>query len=450
MSDLRKALCVGLAHLAYAAHGVDVFAKLKWLKETEKWTPPQRETWQLERLNDVLAFAWKNVPFYREFWSSHGCRWRPLGHTEELAAYPILRKEVFRENWEKIRPADVSAIPHIPKHTGGSTGRPVHYLLDKKQWALMQAFQIWGWSLTGYAFGDAVGVLTGGSLMPERITLFERTRMFIEHRLFLFGVNMDRKLARQYHGRLERFGAQFLYGYPSILYVFCRHLKEENLRLPKIRAVVTTAEMLLPHYREGIEDALGCLVFDDYGCNDGGFESFECNRHRGMHYNDFQSILSVEGEKSGPGTLLVTNLWNRSTPFIRYENGDRVTLAAGQCPCGSKFPMIESVEGRTADLLQFANGQTFVCPPHLFGNMQIDGWQVVQTTPSRVEVRLAKLGELDPNYLLRVEQVMRHHLNSAIEIEVKHVRQLSLTRAGKLKPVWSEVNSKPNAGQTVQ
>jgi hypothetical protein len=81
--------------------------------------------------------------------------------------------------------------------------------------------------------------------------------------------------------------------------------------------------------------------------------------------------------------------------------------------------------------------------------MQIDGWQVVQTTPSKVEVRLAKSGAMDRDYLARVEQVMRHHLDSAIEIEVKHVQQLSLTQAGKLKPVWSEVNLRHGDGQPI-
>ena len=306
----------------------------------------------------------------------------------------------------------------------------------------MQAFQFWGWSLTGWSLGDPVGVLTGGSLMPQRVTLFERTRNFIERRLFLFGVQMDRKLALEYHHRLEDFGAEFLYGYPSILYVFTKHLAQEGLRLPKIRAVVTTAEMLLPHYRKGIESALNCRVFDDYGCNDGGFESFECGLHRGTHYNDFQSIMEVEDGDTCSGTLLVTNLWNRSTPFIRYEVGDRVTLARDRCPCGANFPIIESVEGRTADILHFANGQSFVCPPHLFGNMDIDGWQVVQTEPCKVEIRLAKPGKMNGDYIAKVEQVMRHHLDGAIKVEVRQVEKLIVTQGGKLKPVWSEVNLK--------
>jgi len=444
MKDARKMLSIALARLAYRAHRVNVFQNYHWLRQTETWSPQQRESWRLERLNRVLQFTWETVAFYRDFWTSHGLQWRPLRHLTELQAYPVLRKETFREHWRQIRPPNFQAIPHIRKHTGGTTGRPVHYLLDREQWAVMHAFLLWGWSLAGYSFGDPVGVLTGGSLMPERVTLFERFRNFTERRLFLFGVQMDRKLAHAYHARLEQYGARFLYGYPSILYLFCRFLAEDHLRLPQVRAVITTAEMLLPHYREGIEAALDCRVFDDYGCNDGGFESFECSRHRGWHYNDLQSILELgDPDQHGFGTLVVTNLWNRSTPFIRYENGDRISLAGARCACGSKFPLIDGIEGRSADILHFSNGQSFVCPPHLFGDMDIDGWQVVQTEPAKVEVRLAKAGALDHHAVSKVERVMRHHLSEPISIEVKHVEALAVTRNGKLKPVWSEVNGKP-------
>ena len=451
MVDLRKQLSIGLAHLAYAAYRLDVFRTYEWLKQAEQWPAATRREWQLERLNKILSFTWDNVPFYRDFWSSHGVHQRTLRDLEELLAYPVLRKETFRENWKSVRPATVDSIPHIPKHTGGTTGRPVHYLLDKKQWTLMQAFLFWGWSLTGYSFGDPIGVLTGGSLMPERVTSFERVRNFIERRLFLFGVQMDRNLAVECHNKLKDYGARFLYGYPSILHLFCRYLKEEGLQLPDVRAVVTTAEMLQPHYRQGIESTLGCKVFDDYGCNDGGFESFECRFHCGFHYNDYQSILEVE-ENDGKrgGTLLVTNLWNRSTPFIRYENGDTVCLAADKCSCGSGFPLIGAVEGRTADILTFGNGQSFVCPPHMFGDMDIDGWQIVQTDPLRVEVRMAKRGSMNPAYMLKVNRVLRHHLNEQIAVEVKQVEKLTTTKGGKLKPVWSEVGARQDAVCTAQ
>src|SRR6187401_533984 len=156
--------------------------------------------------------------------------------------------------------------------------------------------------------------------------------------------------------------------------------------------------MMLPHYREGIHKWLGCPVFDDFGSNDGGVESYECDRHNGFHYNDLQSVLEVDksDQQTAEGKLIITNLWNRSSPFIRYENGDLVALGGKPCPCGAPFPLISSVQGRTADILTFANGRSLSGPALtlIFGGMKIDGWQIVQTGLASLEVRICNSGEL--------------------------------------------------------
>ena len=327
MFDPRRAVTLGMARLAYGVKGLPVFRNHSWLRRTDSWSQDQREQWRLERLNKMVSFAWKHVPFYREFWSDHHISQSPIRHIEELQTYPVLTKEIYRANDARVRPENISDIRHFPKHSGGTTGQPIHYWEDMDHWALMQGFQLYGWSLAGYRFGDRVGVMAGGSLLPERTTWKGIARNLIERKLFLFGVSMDRCLAKEYHGQLMRFGAEFLYGYPSIIYLFGRHLAEQNLSLPSLRAVVTTAEMLYPNYRAGIEENLGCPVFNNLGCNDGGYESFECHKHQGLHYNDLQSVLEVQTDKPGSaGPLLLTNLWNRATPFIRYANGDLVTL----------------------------------------------------------------------------------------------------------------------------
>ena len=72
-------------------------------------------------------------------------------------------------------------------------------------------------------------------------------------------------------------------------YLFSKCLKDQGLHLPRLKAVVTTAEMLQPHYRERIQEWLKCPVYDTlFGSNDGGIESYECKLHQGLHYNDLQ------------------------------------------------------------------------------------------------------------------------------------------------------------------
>ena len=442
MMDFRKWTSVGLLRAGCLASRLDIFGQWRWLQEANRWTPEQRAAWRLQRLGDILEFAWNEVPFYREFWGDHGVSFSRPKDLSDLERYPVLTKQLFRENSSRIRPAKVDAIRHMTKSTGGSTSVPVGYLLDLEQWSMMEAFHLWGWAQAGYEVGDPVGVIAGGSLVPKRMAWKSRLRSFAQRRLFLYGVAMDQEMARDYHGRLTRYGAQFLYGYPSVMYLFAKNLHDLGLTLPGLKAVVTTAEMLLPQYRKGIEEWLGCPVFNDYGSNDGGTESYECRLHQGFHYNDLQSILETDhsGASGAEGALLITNLWNRSTPFIRYENGDIAKLSNQRCACGAAFPLIASVQGRTTDIISFSNGRSLSGPALtlIFGKMAIDGWQIVQTGGMAMEVRLCGTGELVRQYGDEITTILRHHLSEGVQLSIKQVATLTLTQGGKLKPVINE------------
>jgi phenylacetate-CoA ligase len=426
----------------YRTRGLDVAARRRWLDEVATWTPLQRDAWRLRKLGEILEHAWRQVPFYREYWGDHGVEFFRPAALEELARYPVLTKAVFRANAARIVPGNLAAIPHLAKHTGGTTGEPVHYRLDLAQWSLMQAFHEWGWAQAGHVRGEPAAVMAGGSLIAADTTLALRLRRFAERRLFLFGVHMDDSLARSHHARLQAYAPTVLYGYPSVLYLFTRLLRDRGLTLPSVRAVITTAEMLHPHYRAGIESALHCRVFDNLGCNDGGFESFECAEHAGFHFNDTQAVLEVDSPApDGTGRLLVTNLWNRSTPFIRYENGDLARLDSAPCACGSAYPRIAAIEGRTADILSFANGRSLSGPALtlIFAPLAIEGWQVVQTAPDGLEVRLRQAPPLEARATQRITAILSHHLGPEVNVAIRRVDALEVTAAGKRKPVWSEV-----------
>jgi phenylacetate-CoA ligase len=436
-----------LAGLTYKAYGTDIFKRYSWLISTMSWPPEKRQEWRLYKLNQILQFAWKYVPFYRDYWRDHGVQPGTLRSIDELARYPVLTKQVFRDNAKRIRPTNLRAIRHRAWHTGGTTGEPVHYLRDLEQWTLCEAFHLWGWGQLGYRFGDAVGVIAGGSLLPDRASIESRIRTFLHNRTFVFGVAIDSAKAKEYHRILEGRKIKYLYGYPSIIYMFAKHLCEQGLSLPSLKAVITTGEMLLPQYRKGIQELLGCEVYDNLGCNDGGYESYECRFHRGLHYNDLQCILEVdegrnEGQKTaGVGRLLITNLWNKSTPFIRYENGDMVSLEEKPCECAAPFPRIKEVVGRTSDMLTFENGRSISGPAItlLFAKMAIEAWEVVQTSSKGVEIRLLGAKSNLPKYEAEIKAVFGYHLGDEIEVSVKEVTELCRAGSGKWKPVWSQI-----------
>jgi phenylacetate-CoA ligase len=428
-----------IAPTLFKIAGINLFRYWDWLKDTEQWTPEQRYQWRLKRLGDMLEHCWNNVPFYKEYWSAHGVKLRRPRAIEELHAFPAVSRDLYREQRLRIHAENLREIPHKDESTGGTTGSPLQYKQDLSAHALRYAFAWYWWQSFGYRFGDDVCSIMGGSLHPVQPSLKTRLRKWLSRYHGVSCLSMNTPVAQATFELMRRHQPSVIYGYPSMIAEFCSHVPAQHPVFRSLKAVVTTAEMLLPHYRQKIERTLGVRVYDNYGCNDGGVLSLECERHRGLHFNDLESIIEVESPNpAGIGRCVITNLWNRSMPFVRYDNGDLIALDDKSCPCGRVYPLIQSVDGRTGDILRFANGRT-LGPPGLtliFKTFSIDAWQVVQTGPAALEVRIKSKEKLSAEQEASIGRIIRHHLDLDVSLNLRYLTKLTTTSRGKLRPVF--------------
>jgi len=111
-----------------------------------------------------------------------------------------------------------------------------------------------------------------------------------------------------------------------------------------------------------------------------------------MHLFEDLVITEVVDEYNkpvAPGTygekVLVTVLFSRTLPLIRYEMSDSVRLSASpHCPCRRPFALIDGVQGRVEDVLRFpatSGGQVSVQPAlfhRVMDTVPASGWQVAQ------------------------------------------------------------------------
>ena len=116
------------------------------------------------------------------------------------------------------------------------------------------------------------------------------------------------------------------------------------------------------------------------------------------------------GEQSH--TVLVSNLANRVQPILRYDLGDSILQRPDPCPCGNPLPAIR-VQGRAADVLTFPTeyGRQVSIPPLAFEVNHIPGieqFQIVQTTPTSLRVRLRLASGADTD---RIWQAIRTELS---------------------------------------
>jgi phenylacetate-coenzyme A ligase PaaK-like adenylate-forming protein len=78
-----------------------------------------------------------------------------------------------------------------------------------------------------------------------------------------------------------------------------------------------------------------------------------------MHFAEDCTLVEVEDER-----ILVTNLFMRTQPVIRYEITDLVRVSDEPCPCGRPFRVVEAIEGRSDDILQLPGAHGRDVPVH--------------------------------------------------------------------------------------
>jgi phenylacetate-coenzyme A ligase PaaK-like adenylate-forming protein len=256
--------------------------------------------------------------------------------------------------------------------------------------------------------------------------------------------------------QLNRYRPTAIVGYASFLDLLA--LQKNRLHLsPELQEVVSAAEVLRDSARAEFRTAFGVPIINYYSMAECIFLSNGCPTDPGVHVNADWAMLEVVDEHNRqvpPGQpgykVLLTNLANDLQPFIRYEIGDRVTMATTQCSCGNHLPRIAAIEGRTADyfwvrvgggyrqLLSFVFKTAFEALP------EVREWQVIQTDRNHLRVRV----ELFPDTHLDLAHcrellhspMAAQGLGEVVEVEVEVVPHLNADPAtGKLRRIISEV-----------
>ena len=145
--------------------------------------------------------------------------------------------------------------------------------------------------------------------------------------------------------------------------------------------------------RKRITEELGIEIYDIYGLTEiyGPGIGISCSHDCGMHYWDdyiyIEIIDPVTGEVLPDGELgeiVITTLVKEGAPLIRYRTHDLSRIIPGDCPCGSKFPRLDTIMGRTDDM------------------MKIKG---VNVFPAQLEEILKEFPEVSSEYQIRISHL---------------------------------------------
>ncbi|HEX7094995.1 MAG TPA: hypothetical protein VF183_03875, partial [Acidimicrobiales bacterium] len=439
--NLRSFLAVALLE---PMMGIQHISNVRWLAEFWSWPAARREAWRRARLYETLAIAARDVPFYRRLLSRGVLGDDPF---EALHQLPSVDKATIREREEEFLSVRRESIPAIPKRTGGSTGEPWQYALDKRAWSHMYAAQLHFFERAGVRYGERMLTL-GVPVMPgtTAATLRGRLRRRFENRVAAsssFEVDDRASLARAREAVSVR--AALWYGYAGTIAAMADAVLTSGVALPGPRAIVTMAEPLQPAWRERIELAFGAPVFDEYGCNDGGVLAQSCAAGR-FHLAENLSIVEIlDGDRvcepGEEGDVAITNLHARVLPFIRYRNADRAELGDGPCPCGQPGETLLRVLGRTGDRVELPDGTSLSVMTFAQVFKRTPGvrrWQVVQKSSGDLVVRLDVRDDFTNDEQRLIVDYVVERTRDQVRVRTTTTEPIDRTPAGKHKVVVRE------------
>lgn len=129
----------------------------------------------------------------------------------------------------------------------------------------------------------------------------------------------------------------------------------------KLRKGIIGSERWGEKMRRRIADELGVSLYDIYGLTEvyGPGIGINCEYNTGMHYWDDYLYFEIVNPKTGEvlpdgeiGELVITTLCKEGAPLIRYRTHDLTRIIPGECPCGSGYPRIDVILGRTDDMVK--------------------------------------------------------------------------------------------------
>jgi len=330
------------------------------------------------------------------------------------------------------------------------------FVFDRREWsACVAGFLRWSdWSGTRPRL-PRLRVATVSATSPLHMTA--RYGLSIDvglHRLLRLDA---RAPLDELRAAIDRFQPDALIGYPSVLALLALEQLEGRLDVAP-RTVSTTSEVRTPEMTERIRTAWGAEPFDVYGITEAGIFAVDCEHHAGKHLFEDLAFVEVVDEAGRavpdgePGArLLVTNLFNRTLPLIRYELDDLVTLSPEPCPCGRPLRVIATLEGRSDDILHLpgAAGGTVAVHPHALRSPLARFGEVAQCRvvhdEDGVHVELVLRANASPDTPERVAEALGdalRELGADPPVDARPVDGLERAAgpAGKLKLVESRLD----------
>ncbi|MDR1568871.1 MAG: phenylacetate--CoA ligase [Oscillospiraceae bacterium] len=275
----------------------------------------------------------------------------------DFEALPFTDKDNLRDAY----PLGLAVVPELDivriHSSSGTTGTPViipYTRRDVEDWAVMfrRCYEIAGVTPT-----DRVHITPGYGLWTAGIGFQAGAELLGAMVIPMGPGNTDKQL--QFMRDLR---STVLCATSSYALLLAEEIEKRGMRGDiHLKKALIGSERWGEKMRRRIAAELGVSLYDIYGLTEvyGPGIGISCDAENGMHMFDDYLYCEIIDPKTGEtvpdgtlGELVITTLRKEGAPLIRYRTHDLTRILAGDCACGCKYPRIDTILGRTDDMVK--------------------------------------------------------------------------------------------------
>jgi len=419
---------------------------LRFYEEAQYWSREKIRAWQDAQLREAVRLAYEETRFYRELYDSVGVRPSDIQTTDDLVKLPTVTKNMLRAAYpQACTRATVRRYSELC--TSGSTGAPFAVRVDSDSLSAARALMFLRAQFSGWQIGKPY--LQTGMTLQRGVVRYLKDRVLGCEYVSAFNLS-DEVLDSYLHLIVDK-KIEYIMGYAASLFLIAKRAAERSVNI-SLKGIVSWGDNMFPSYRRLIESQFGCRVTDTYGCSEGIQIAAQCGAEHGG-YHLFAPHVLVELLRDGSpapsgsaGDVVLTKLNAGAMPLIRYHVGDsaHASMITG-CSCGRQWEMLQSVEGRSSDVVVTPNGNRLIV--HFFTGIfeyarSIASFQVVQESLGSITVRVVPNGPFDAKEWDQLRREILDKGDPDLDVQVEIVKEIPLERSNKRRFVISKLSAR--------
>ncbi|MBU0498256.1 MAG: hypothetical protein KKC68_07935 [Candidatus Thermoplasmatota archaeon] len=321
----------------------------------KRFSAQDLQHFQNKQIRKQLQFT-LTVPVYQKLYTDAGISVDTVQSIEDINKLPYIGKHELKNAYpDGLVPPRISRRHLVEVATSGTTGKSLAIFVD--QFDIVMG--LFGYLRTLREYGlswrrNRISII--GDFAPHtaesgyiRRGLEPRFKLgFLFKNIQWLDTNAQPTVVMD---ELNVFKPDFIGGYVGMLGHLALLKEQGKGEQVHPQVIASTGAVLDPQLKNFIEKSFGCPVFEAYGTTETGPIAYEC--HKGG-YHVLSDLIHVEVETQGkpapigsPGHLIVTKLFGRGTPILRYTAiNDIVALDPQPCTCGMPGVMIKRIYGR--------------------------------------------------------------------------------------------------------